>query len=155
AASRDPSRARRALGVCPMRTRPRAAAGLAWVLLTLVVNPAAADSIYLALGDSVAFGQTNVVPVSNGDQGYVRPFADHLASISGGVRPQVVHLAIPGETSDSFFTGTAPPGGVRAAWANLNYTDPNASQFSRMRSAIESARAAGNTVDTVTFALGS
>ena len=139
-----------------MRTRPRAVTGLAWVLLTLVaISPAKADSIYLALGDSVAFGQTDVVPVSNGDQGYVSRFADHLASVSGGIRPQVVNLAIPGETSDSFFSGTTPPGGVRASWANTNYTDPNASQFSMMRSAIQSAQAAGNTVSTVSLALGS
>ena len=33
---------------------------------------------YIALGDSVAFGQTDVLPVSYGDQGYVKPFADWL-----------------------------------------------------------------------------
>jgi hypothetical protein len=87
-----------------MRIRPRAIAGLAWVLLTLIaVNPASAESIYMALGDSIAFGQTDVIPISTGDQGYVRPFADHLASINGGVRPRVVNLAIPGEKTDKFF----------------------------------------------------
>jgi lysophospholipase L1-like esterase len=140
-----------------MRIRPGAGAGFAGVLLLALaaVNPAAADSIYLALGDSVAFGQTNVVPGSRGDQGYVRPFADHLASIDGGARPKVVNLAIPGETSDSFFSGTTPPGGVRAVWANLNYTDPHASQYSMLRAAIHSAQSAHDTVSTVSLALGS
>src|SRR5262245_14512115 len=138
-----------------MWTRPRAVAGLACLLALLAAHPAAADSIYLALGDSVAFGQTDVIPVSAGDQGYVRLFADRLASISNGVRPQVVNLAIPGDTSDTFFTGAAPPGGVRSGWANTNYADPNASQFSMMRSAIESAKAAGNSITHVSLALGS
>jgi lysophospholipase L1-like esterase len=139
-----------------MTPRTRVVALAAWVLLNLAAaRPVAADSIYFALGDSVAFGQTDTVPVSHGDQGYVSRFADHLGSLSGGARPRVVNLAVPGETSDSFFSGTTPAGGVRASWANLNYTDPDASQFSLMKSAIESARAAGNSVSAVSFALGS
>jgi hypothetical protein len=33
---------------------------------------------YLALGDPIAFGETNVIPVSFGDQGYVKLYADFL-----------------------------------------------------------------------------
>src|ERR1700692_2109990 len=67
---------------------------------------------YLALGDFIAFVETDVIPVSFGDQGYVKPFADFLASQNGGDRPDVVNLAFPGETSTSFFTAIQPPGDV-------------------------------------------
>jgi lysophospholipase L1-like esterase len=63
---------------------------------------------YLALGDSIAFGVTNVTPVSLGDQGYVRLYADFLATQANGIRPHVVNLAIPGETSAGFFTAVSP-----------------------------------------------
>lgn len=80
-----------------------------WILLVLAAfsAPASADTIYLALGDSSAFGETNRTQnPSDGDRGYVRPFADFLATQDGGVRPTVVNLAINGETSSSFFTGS-------------------------------------------------
>jgi len=64
-----------------------------------------AEPIYLALGDSSAFGETNRTQnPSNGDRGYVRAFADYLGGLSGG-RPTVANFAIDGETSGSFFTG--------------------------------------------------
>lgn len=139
-----------------MRIRPKVVAVCAWLMLTLVTIPqAAADSIYLALGDSIAFGQTDVIPTSHGDQGYVQRFANHLASINGGVRPRVVNLAIPGETSDSFFTATTPVGGTRTVSANLNYSDPNTSQNSKMLAAIQDAKTSGHNVSAVSFALGS
>jgi len=38
---------------------------------------ASADWVYLALGDSSAYGETNRTRnPSNGDRGYVKPFAD-------------------------------------------------------------------------------
>ncbi|MBL8793811.1 MAG: PEP-CTERM sorting domain-containing protein [Planctomycetia bacterium] len=110
---------------------------------------------YIALGDSVAYGQTDVVPVSNGDQGYVKHFADGLAKSNGGVRPNVINLAIPGEQSTSFFTGVAPPGWVRAAGVNLNYADPTKSQLSMFQTFAAAEHAQGHVISHVSFALGS
>ena len=79
-----------------------------FALLSLVAcGPVAlADPIYLALGDSSAFGETNRTQnPSDGDRGYVRPFADYLGSVYG-TRPTVVNFAINGETSGSYFNGT-------------------------------------------------
>jgi lysophospholipase L1-like esterase len=74
-------------------------------------RPAHADGLYLALGDSYAFGYTSfaTTPPSNGDQGYVSQFATFLGQRDGGGRPTVLNLARPGETSDSFFTSTISP----------------------------------------------
>jgi len=74
--------------------------------LAVFGSAANADPIYLALGDSSAFGETNRTQnPSNGDRGYVRPFADYLGSVYG-TPPTVVNLAINGETSGSYFAGT-------------------------------------------------
>jgi len=74
--------------------------------LAVFGSAANADPIYLALGDSSAFGETNRTQnPSNGDRGYVRPFADYLGSVYG-TRPTVVNLAINGETSGSYFAGS-------------------------------------------------
>src|SRR4051812_4210107 len=86
---------------------------------------------YIALGDSLAFGVTNITPVSFGDQGYVKPYADWLATRDDGGRPKVINLAIPGETSDSFFTGVLPPWYSRNVLTNLNYTSPTQTQFDK------------------------
>src|SRR5262245_2107030 len=108
---------------------------------------------YIALGDSVAFGETDVLPVSYGDQGYVKPFADWLGTQFAGVRPKVINLAISGETSDSFFTGTLPPWWGRATLANLNYTRPDQRQFRLFLDAVAAEKAAGHQVKVVSFAL--
>jgi hypothetical protein len=65
-------------------------ARIASVILGLfLTTPACADSmnVYLALGDSIAFGVTDFTPVSFGDQGYVSLYADFLASQNNGTRP--------------------------------------------------------------------
>ncbi len=71
-----------------------------------------ADSVYVALGDSITFGETdlNYVP-SYGDRGYVTDFANVLAGRNGGTAPTVVNLAIDGETAASFMggVGRTPP----------------------------------------------
>ena len=60
------------------------------LLLFLFGTPAAAEPIYLALGDSSGFGETNRTRnPSNGDRGYVSPFADYLAGVYG-TRPTVM-----------------------------------------------------------------
>jgi lysophospholipase L1-like esterase len=113
---------------------------------------------YLALGDSIAFGETNVLPVSFGDQGYVKLYADFLAGQDAGLRPNVINLAIPGETSTSFFTGVSPAGfaphNVLDGF-NLNYAaNPAQSQNSLMLSTFAAEAAAGHVISHVSFALG-
>lgn len=124
------------------------------------VQPAAAA--FIALGDSITFGETDLQYVpSLGDRGYVGPYADYLASLNGGVRPDVINLAIDGETSASFTSGVGrtPPvvGRTDAVLAaqNLNY-NPNAlvPQRDLFLSKVASERAAGNTIDTVSISLG-
>src|SRR5262249_50092779 len=109
---------------------------------------------YIALGDSVAFGVTDIDPVSYGDQGYVKPYADWLATRHDGVRPRVINLAIPGETSDSFFTGVLPPWWGRDILNNLNYTSPTQIQFDKFLEAATAEKAAGREVEVVSFAIG-
>lgn len=107
---------------------------------------------YLALGDSVAFGYTTAAdsPPSLGDQGYVRPFADWLATQHGGVRPYVLNLSVPAETAQSFFHG----GGL-GEFLNQNYTRPPAQkQFQLMVQQVRRARQMGRPVTTVTVQLG-
>ena len=65
-----------------------------------------AQPFYVVIGDSSAFGETNRTKnPSDGDRGYVKPFADYLAG-KYGIRPTVANFAINGETSGSFFAGT-------------------------------------------------
>lgn len=123
---------------------------------------AMAASVYVGLGDSITFGETDLryVP-SYGDQGYVSQFANILASRNGGTRPTVVNLAIDGETAASFMSGTGrtPPVMGRTdlplAQQNLNYTSspttPQATMFSNL---VTSENAAGNTINTISITLG-
>ncbi|WP_165227224.1 GDSL-type esterase/lipase family protein [Aquisphaera insulae] len=104
---------------------------LAFMLGLLATAPARAGEVYLSLGDSVAFGydpsDPNYLTPSHGDQGYVKPFADTLGAMNGGVRPTVLNLAIPGEQSTSFFDpkNLSPTGPPRAWELNLNYAGTN------------------------------
>lgn len=136
--------------------------GLVWLIVAALFfaaeQPARSGPIqtYLALGDSLAFGQTTPpLQPSNGDQGYVKPYADWLATQNGGIRPNVINLAISGEMSPSFFDGITPQGWTRAVSANLNYPNPPVSQDSLMLSKIASEQAAGHQISHVSFALGS
>lgn len=105
---------------------------------------------YIALGDSVAFGETDFTKnPSYGDRGYVSKFADHLAASNGGVRPNVVNLGVDGETTTSFFGG-----GQVLAPQNLNYPSASTSQNTLLVSKIASEQAAGNTIGAVTVSLG-
>lgn len=121
-----------------------------------------AGSVYVGLGDSITFGETDLSYVpSYGDRGYVSKFADTLASNNGGTRPTVVNLAIDGETASSFMTGagrTPPVVGrtdIPLAKQNLNYasspTTPQADMFSSL---VASEKAAGNTINTISITLG-
>jgi lysophospholipase L1-like esterase len=124
---------------------------IVFALAFLACGPLSAGEVYLALGDSNTFGNDESVPSSTvpnyGDQGYVRPFADFLGSLNGGVRPQVVNLAISGELSSSFLSGVAPPDWPSRAWSwNLNYPNGTTSQNSLMLSTLDAAHAAGSSV---------
>ncbi len=123
---------------------------------------AMAASVYVGLGDSITFGETDLSYVpSYGDRGYVGQFANTLATRNGGVRPTVVNLAIDGETAASFMSGVGrtPPVMGRTdttlAQQNLNYanspTTPQAVLFSNL---VASEAAAGNTINTISITLG-
>lgn len=130
--------------------------------LTASLSQEPAAAVYIALGDSITFGETDLKYVQSfGDRGYVGRYADYLASRNGGVRPDVINLAIDGETSSSFTSGVGrtPPvvGRTDAVLAaeNLNY-NPNAlvSQRDLFRSKAAAEQAAGNSIDTVSISLG-
>lgn len=117
---------------------------------------ASADWVYLALGDSSAFGETNRTRnPSNGDRGYVKPFADFLASQNAGVRPTVLNLAINGETSGSFFTGTGRVSSDGQGF-NTNYNG-RANPFPQYQEYVNRSNAlaaAGSSVRTITVQFG-
>lgn len=133
------------------------------ITLALVASGAAhAASIYVGLGDSITFGETDLryVP-SYGDRGYVGKFADSLAAQNGGVRPTVVNLAIDGETAGSFMSGngrTPPVVGrtdIPLAQQNLNYSaNPTTSQAAMFSNLVASQTAVGNTINTISVTLG-
>lgn len=129
---------------------------------SLVSVCAHATPTYIALGDSITFGETNLQYVqSYGDRGYVGDFANILASRDGGIRPNVVNLAIDGETASSFNTnmGRTPPvvgrGDAPLQLENLNYNNSTAiSQSTLFANTVAAQKAAGNTISTITSTLG-
>ena len=133
-------------------------------LLVTLLTPAAALAapVYIALGDSITRGETdlNYVP-SYGDMGYVAKVADALAAKNGGTRPTVINLAIDGETASSFNTGmgrTPPVQGrtdVPLALENLNYAGQAATpQHDLLAAKIAQQTAMGNTIADVSITLG-
>ena len=135
--------------------------GLAAAALLCATTVQAAP-VYVALGDSITFGETDLSYVQSfGDRGYVSLFADTLAARNGGVRPAVFNLAIDGETASSFMTnaGRTPPvvgrGDAPLQLENLNYKNSTAiSQGTLFANTVAAQRALGNTVGTVTITLG-
>ena len=123
----------------------------ALVLASVAPRPTLAGSMtYIALGDSVAFGETDFAHnPSYGDRGYVSLYANSLAASNGGVRPNVVNLGVDGETSTSFLSG-----GQAAAPQNLNYSSSSTSQNTLLVSQLAAAQASGNTIGAVTVSLG-
>ncbi|MGI4876428.1 MAG: GDSL-type esterase/lipase family protein [Janthinobacterium lividum] len=129
--------------------------------LLSTTTPSYAASVYVALGDSISFGETDLSYVpSDGDRGYVSQFADTLAFSDGGVRPDVVNLAIDGETAASFQSnvGRTPPvvgrGDVPLQAENLNYAGSMVAQGMLFASKVADEKAAGNSIDNVTITLG-
>ena len=130
-------------------------------LPALLTAHAAAESTYIALGDSITFGETDLryIP-SDGDQGYVAEYADILAARTGS-RPKVLNFAIDGETTDSFVdnTGRVPPvvgrTDIPLQLQNTSYTEGDRPpQQQLFRNAVEMERAMGNSIDTVSITLG-
>lgn len=123
--------------------------------------PSWASPTYIALGDSITFGETDLNYVqSYGIRGYVAPFAATLASRLG-TTPNVVNLAIDGETATSFFTNTGrtPPvagrGDAPLQLENLNYNNSTAlSQATVFANIVAAQNAAGNTIAAISITLG-
>jgi lysophospholipase L1-like esterase len=138
-------------------------ASAAILATAFLAQPARAGTkTLLAIGDSVAFGETTFTAnPSNGDRGFVADYANNMASMAGGSRPIVTNLAIDGETSSSFLTGSgrvlSVPGTTDStvqSW-NTNYaSNPSITQNQAFQQAITAAKAAGNDVATVTISLG-
>ena len=143
-----------------MTTAPLRFIGIALFLAATTSSAVKAGSLtYLALGDSVAFGETDFSRnPSYGDRGYVGIYASFLGDRNGGVRPNVVNLAVDGETSSSFFNGGTrnytSPNGESPTLLNLNYTNPATTQNAMLASTIAAQQAAGNTIATVSVQLG-
>jgi len=115
---------------------------------------ASANSTYLAIGDSLAFGETDFTHnPSDGNRGYVSLFDSTLKQYNGGVNPNVLNLAFDGETTGSFFTGSGNVFGPNASLMNTNYTAA-AIQNTMLLNAIGSTAAAGNPIGFVTVSLG-
>jgi lysophospholipase L1-like esterase len=143
-----------------MVRRPALLALTALSLLTLCRTGYAGTS-YLAIGDSLAFGETDFLHnPSNGDRGYVSLFANTLKSLSGGVRPNVINLGFDGETTGSFFNGMGNVFGPSATASLMNtnyYQNGNPMptiQNVMMLNTIASTAAAGNPIGYVTVSLG-
>ena len=129
---------------------------------SVLVKPAHSAPVYVALGDSITFGETDLNYVqSYGDRGYVSQFDNTLAASNGGVAPAVVNLAIDGETASSFMTnsGRTPPvmgrGDAALQLENLNYGNSTAlSQGAVFANTVAAEQAQGNTISTITVTLG-
>lgn len=124
-------------------------------------RPATAVAIptYLALGDSMAFGETDFTHnPSNGDRGYVSRYADHLASLNGGARPAVINLGVNAETSTTFFQGgiqgDGTQSGLPSPQLNSNYPSPIPTQNSLLQATLLAQNATGHAIDTVSVQLG-
>lgn len=107
-----------------------------------------ARGVYVALGDSYAYGYTNqnATPYTTGDQGYVRLFADYLATQNSNQRPDVFNLANPGETTASFLRGFGP--------APPRYNQNYAPDFNQNQAALFAAVADERDIAVVTLQIG-
>lgn len=105
---------------------------------------------YVALGDSLSWGyQPNDVTRSAGDKGYVKLVANWLGT-QQGVRPRLKNLAIPGETSSSFFD-TSEIGYL----LNSNYPIiGRKSQAELFKTTVAQETGAGRVITHLSYALG-
>jgi lysophospholipase L1-like esterase len=147
-----------------MRTPPVKGLASAMTLAAALIaapQPASAAPMqtYLALGDSMAFGETDFTQnPSNGDRGYVKPFANFLGSHNGGVVPQVVNLGVDGETSSTFLSGGPVTGngtpGQPGYSLNTNYPSMDTSQNAQMLETIVHQIDSGQNISTVSLQIG-
>ncbi len=130
--------------------------------LALLAGATGADaaSVLYGLGDSITFGETDLVYApSAGDRGYVGRFADAIAARTGE-RPVVRNFAIDGETASSFTTGIGrtPPVVGRTddilAAENTSYADGLVPQAEKFAGSVADETGAGNTVAGITITLG-
>lgn len=133
---------------------------LAAAMLIVATAPASA-STYIALGDSITFGETDLNYVqSYGVRSYVSGFANYLAARNGGVAPAVINLAIDGETTGSFTSnvGRTPPVAGRTdqplQLENLDYTGDQVAQGTLFAQTVQTQAAAQNPVTTISVTLG-
>lgn len=129
----------------------------AWGIRPQVPVAAAPIQDYIALGDSLAFGETDFQHnPSNGDRGYAKLFDNDLASQGPG-KPNLINLGLDGETSSTFFSNSAQgdgtPGNPSPQW-NTNYPNPPVSQNALLLSTIASEQAAGHVIGTISIQLG-
>ena len=136
--------------------------GTSLAAASLLAVHARAAPVYVALGDSITFGETDLQYVqSNGDRGYVGDFANIIAADTG-TRPDIVNLAIDGETAASFMNNsnprTPPVQGrtnVPLQLENLSYNNSVAlSQSQVFANTVAAQKAAGNTISTISLTLG-
>jgi lysophospholipase L1-like esterase len=109
---------------------------------------------YVALGDSYAYGYTtrSGTPIGFGDVGYVKLFADALTASNGGARPDILNLAIPGETTATYLR---PVNGTPALPYNRNYAATEApSQSTLLTRSVAALQANGDRVGWVTLQIG-
>ncbi|MBL8065685.1 MAG: hypothetical protein JNM34_07485 [Chthonomonadaceae bacterium] len=120
-------------------------------LFVLAFAPAfAQQKTYIALGDSLAWGyQPNDLTRGPGDKGYVKLYADWLAT-KQGVRPRLINLGVPGETTQSF-NDTSEIG----ALLNSNYpVFGRKSQKNTFVDKVNQETSAGRIITHVTFDIG-
>ncbi len=128
----------------------------------LFAQPACAGyDTYLALGDSLAFGEGDFQHnPSDGNRGYVSQLDGYLTQFNGGITPSVVNLGVDGETTSTFFqysgaAGSGPEPGKPAYTLNTNYNGlASPTQHQLMSDVITASQAAGHTIGAVTIQLG-
>ena len=145
-----------------MRLTPQRTTLAALALATLPAAPALAGPAYIALGDSITFGETDLAYIRDDGTvtGYPVRFADYLEQTTG-TRPILRNFAIDGETAESFSDGTGrtPPvvgrTDVPLQRQNTSY-DPDdlIPQRQRFINEVAALDAAGDTVETVSITLG-
>jgi lysophospholipase L1-like esterase len=129
--------------------------------LSLPSAVSAGAMTYLSLGDSVAFGETDFAQTpSNGNRGFVKLYDQYLGK-QYGANPNVVNLAIDGETSSSLLSGSGrvpyAPGITDANLAAMNthYAgNTTESQNVRLVKAVANQWRQGHTIGDVTISLG-
>lgn len=115
-----------------------------------------AANVVVFVGDSLPYGfdPLNIAP-SDGDQGYASLYADRLGRERfGGIRPDVVNLAIPGETTATYFNAGRPFFMGEPFWrANVNYT-ADTPQHDLLEQTLRDRFTAGDRVKSVVIQLG-